>query len=144
MGKKESSGIRIANLLGGGEGVGELREGGGDGVEAPDQHQRVLPEPLGPLGRLCAARAGGGGGGGDEAAVLEDGVDAGAEAVPETVVRGWAAEHGGVHRGGSERIGGSGAATASFRIRPAVGLDRGGRVNGECALNRERLRNGRN
>jgi hypothetical protein len=42
------------NLLGGGERVGELREGGGDGVEAPDQHQRVLPEALGPLGRRAA------------------------------------------------------------------------------------------
>jgi hypothetical protein len=35
---------------------------------------------------------GGGGGGYDEAAVLEDGVDAGAEAVPEAVVGGGAAE----------------------------------------------------
>lgn len=38
-------------LLGGGEGVGELRERRGDGVEAADQHQRVLPEPLRAPGR---------------------------------------------------------------------------------------------
>lgn len=105
----------IPNLLRGGEGVGELRQRGGYGVEATHQHQRVLPEPLPPLGfhpalqrsrhikiqlptqeekptnkRGTAKAAHRGGGGSDEAAVLEDGVDAGAEAVPEAVVGGGA------------------------------------------------------
>ena len=43
-------GSESPNLLRGGEGVGELRQRRGDGVQATDEHHRVLPEALPPLG----------------------------------------------------------------------------------------------
>jgi len=171
-------GSESPNLLRGGEGVGELRQRRGDGVQATDEHQRVLPEALPPLGLHPALSRSpikilsnsksdsipkknekressetsnhrGGGGGGwwwEHAAILEDGVDAGAEAVPEPpVIGGGAGERhgGGVHGNGTRVNCGRGAANGYFLIRSGRSLGEEGGKWGRRALNRGRLRNGR-